>query len=85
VTRSMLKRLSGRFCKKANVHVLVLGLDNGGKSSLIQHFKPRTHQDNMAFEATPTVGFKAEQFQASYDRLKSPVYAVGEQAFHNLL
>jgi len=60
VTRSMLKRLSGRFCKKANVHVLVHGLDNGGKSSLIQHFKLRKHQDTWDLKQLHLLDSKPE-------------------------
>ena len=38
---NMLRRLSNALYKKQEVHILVLGLDNSGKSSLIQHMKPQ--------------------------------------------
>jgi len=53
----MLKRLTAALSKKdKDVHILVLGLDNSGKSSLIQHIKPKKYQGKAAtYEATPTV------------------------------
>ena len=39
--KTMLRRLSNALYKKQEVHILVLGLDNSGKSSLVQHMKPK--------------------------------------------
>jgi len=61
----MLKRLSKAIRRKTPVTLLVVGLDNSGKSSLVQHMKPDKikKQDRPGFEATPTVGFETEEFQ----------------------
>lgn len=39
--------------------ILVIGLDNSGKSTLINHLKSNT----STFEVTPTVGFQIEEFK----------------------
>ena len=89
----MWRRLSNALYKKQEVHILVLGLDNSGKSSLIQHMKPKkvvahlSHKrwfhvdgklqvrDKETFEATPTVGFQTEEFQAScQSSTKFPIF-----------
>mmetsp|Transcript_8719 Transcript_8719/g.22541 ORF Transcript_8719/g.22541 Transcript_8719/m.22541 type:complete len:102 (-) Transcript_8719:942-1247(-) len=63
----MLKRLTAALSKKdKDVHILVLGLDNSGKSSLIQHIKPKKYQEKAAtYEATPTVGFQTDKFHVN--------------------
>jgi ADP-ribosylation factor-like protein 6 len=44
---------------RRDVNVLVVGLDNSGKSSLLNFLRPReTQKDNIV----PTVGFNVEQF-----------------------
>ncbi|KDO23717.1 hypothetical protein SPRG_10495 [Saprolegnia parasitica CBS 223.65] len=45
--------------KKAVVRILVVGLDNSGKTTLVNHLKPRKSQ---ATEVVPTVGFQVEEF-----------------------
>eukprot|EP00903_Cladosiphon_okamuranus_P017669 g16270.t1 len=47
----------GRF--RGNMRILVVGLDNSGKSTLIEHIKPNKAN---TFEATPTVGFQVQEF-----------------------
>lgn len=47
------------FTKK-EAKVLVVGLDNSGKSTLINHLKPKK---SSTFEVVPTVGFSVEHFQ----------------------
>lgn len=42
--------------------ILVIGLDNSGKSTLIHHLKPKT-ATATPFEVTPTVGFQIEEFK----------------------
>ena len=50
-----------RVCQAA-VQGAMLGLDNSGKSTVIQHLKPK----KVALtEVTPTVGFNVEQFSRS--------------------
>ncbi|EKX38258.1 hypothetical protein GUITHDRAFT_97017 [Guillardia theta CCMP2712] len=46
---------------KPQCKVLCVGLDNSGKSTVIQHLKPTSHKT----EVTPTVGFNVEQFSRS--------------------
>lgn len=40
--------------------ILVVGLDNSGKTTLINHLKPK--KTNGTAEVTPTVGFQVEEF-----------------------
>jgi len=47
--------------KKKEVNVLVLGLDNSGKSTLLNHFKS---DDSKSNEIVPTIGFNVEKFQS---------------------
>ncbi|XP_037716017.1 ADP-ribosylation factor-like protein 6 [Drosophila subpulchrella] len=45
--------------KKDKMTILVLGLNNSGKSSIINHFKKSSEQASIV---VPTVGFMVEQF-----------------------
>ena len=48
------------FSKSAKVSILVVGLDNSGKSTLINYLKP-TEQKTL--NIAPTVGFSTEEFR----------------------
>lgn len=48
--------------RKKEVNVLVVGLDNSGKSTLLNHFKP---DEQKASDIVPTIGFNVEKFQRS--------------------
>mmetsp|Transcript_10121 Transcript_10121/g.21335 ORF Transcript_10121/g.21335 Transcript_10121/m.21335 type:complete len:203 (-) Transcript_10121:334-942(-) len=52
-----LKRMLG--FPRNEVQILVIGLDNSGKTTIINHIKPKQLQSN---EVTPTVGFSVEEF-----------------------
>jgi ADP-ribosylation factor-like protein 6 len=45
---------------KHDARLVVIGLDNSGKSTLINHLRP---QRQAAFEVVPTVGFAVEKFE----------------------
>ena len=47
--------------KKKECNVLVVGLDNSGKSSVLNHFKP---EEQKSSEIVPTVGFNVERFKS---------------------
>jgi len=47
--------------KKKEVNVLILGLDNSGKTTIINHLKPEESQQN---DIVPTIGFSVEKFQS---------------------
>lgn len=49
--------------KKKEVNVLVIGLNNSGKSTVINHFK---NEEDRLSEIVPTVGFSVERFQSEY-------------------
>jgi len=46
--------------RKKECNVLVVGLDNSGKSTLLNHFKPEEQQNA---NIVPTVGFNVEKFK----------------------
>ncbi|XP_039482447.1 ADP-ribosylation factor-like protein 6 isoform X1 [Drosophila santomea] len=51
--------------KKDKMTILVLGLNNSGKSSIINHFKKSSEQTSIV---VPTVGFMVEQFYSKWSR-----------------
>lgn len=46
--------------RKKEVNVLVIGLNNSGKSTVINQFK---NEEDRVTEIVPTVGFSVERFQ----------------------
>ncbi|KAF5923894.1 hypothetical protein HPG69_010322 [Diceros bicornis minor] len=59
----LLDRLSGLLgLKKKEVHVLCLGLDNSGKTTIINKLKPANAQSQ---DIVPTIGFSIEKFKSS--------------------
>ena len=47
--------------KKKECNVLVVGLDNSGKSTVLNHFKPAEEKNH---DIVPTVGFSVEKFKS---------------------
>ena len=47
--------------KKHEVKVLVVGLNNSGKSTVLNHLKA---DDDKSTEVVPTVGFSVEKFKS---------------------
>jgi len=47
--------------KKKDVNVLILGLDNSGKTTIINHLKP---EESQQADIVPTIGFSVENFQS---------------------
>ncbi|CAM9734485.1 unnamed protein product, partial [Choristocarpus tenellus] len=62
-----LKKLGEGMVGKPSVGktVLVVGLDNSGKSTLVNNLKPISQQ-GRTLEATPTVGLEVERFTKSH-------------------
>uniref|UniRef100_A0A8B9W2P3 ARF like GTPase 6 n=1 Tax=Bos mutus grunniens TaxID=30521 RepID=A0A8B9W2P3_BOSMU len=59
----LLDRLSGLLgLKKKEVHVLCLGLDNSGKTTIINKLKPSNAQSQ---DIVPTIGFSIQKFKSS--------------------
>ncbi len=55
-------RLAGVLgLRKRECNLLVVGLDNSGKSTVLNHFKP---EENQQAEVVPTVGFNVERFKS---------------------
>ncbi|CAH1783909.1 unnamed protein product [Owenia fusiformis] len=46
--------------KKKEANVLVVGLDNSGKTTIINHLKP---EETKSHDIVPTIGFNVEKFQ----------------------
>lgn len=49
--------------RKQEVKVLVVGLNNSGKTTVLNHFKS---EDDKSTEIVPTVGFNVEKFKSMY-------------------
>lgn len=47
--------------RKKEVNVLVVGLNNSGKSTVVNHFK---NEEEKVTDVVPTVGFSVEKFQS---------------------
>mmetsp|Transcript_83303 Transcript_83303/g.193522 ORF Transcript_83303/g.193522 Transcript_83303/m.193522 type:complete len:186 (+) Transcript_83303:96-653(+) len=55
----LFKRLFGGFGAKKKVRIVVVGLDNSGKTTILNCLKPK----KASLETVPTVGFSTEEFQ----------------------
>mmetsp|Transcript_116594 Transcript_116594/g.363081 ORF Transcript_116594/g.363081 Transcript_116594/m.363081 type:complete len:185 (+) Transcript_116594:87-641(+) len=55
----LFKRLFGSFGVKKKVRIVVVGLDNSGKTTILNCLKPK----KASLETVPTVGFSTEEFQ----------------------
>ncbi|XP_052898599.1 ADP-ribosylation factor-like protein 6 isoform X1 [Anopheles moucheti] len=50
--------------KKEQINILVVGLNNSGKSTIVNHFKNPNERTSIV---VPTVGFSVERFESKYD------------------
>uniref|UniRef100_A0A7S2V202 ADP-ribosylation factor-like protein 6 n=1 Tax=Fibrocapsa japonica TaxID=94617 RepID=A0A7S2V202_9STRA len=66
--------------QKHEVRILIVGLDNSGKTTLINHIKPKKA---TTFEVTPTVGFQVEEF--SKNNLNFTIFDMSGQARYRSL
>ena len=77
----LMKLLSNAFgFSKKEARVLVVGLDNSGKTTIIQHLRPR---NSKVVEVTPTVGFSVEEF--SKNNVAFTVYDMSGQGRYRSL
>ena len=53
--------MGGSFGKK-KASIMIIGLDNSGKTTMINHLKP---EKEKVIEITPTVGYMTESFKQS--------------------
>lgn len=49
--------------RKEQVNILVIGLNNSGKSTIVNHFKEADERSSIV---VPTVGFSVERFQSEF-------------------
>merc|ERR1712054_156917 len=68
VLESPSHRTMGIFQSKKKVKVAVVGLDNSGKSTILNKLKPKQATIN---EVTPTVGFSTEEFEHGSAKFKA--------------
>lgn len=47
--------------RKEQINILVIGLNNSGKSTIVNHFKDPEERSQVTL---PTVGFNVEKFQS---------------------
>jgi ADP-ribosylation factor-like protein 6 len=66
---------------KKEARILVIGLDNSGKTTMIQYLKPQ--KGGQASEVTPTVGFQVEEF--SKNDINFTVYDMSGQGRYRSL
>lgn len=52
--------------KKEQINILVVGLNNSGKSTIVNHFKNPNERTSIV---VPTVGFSVERFESEYQLL----------------
>lgn len=52
--------------RKEQVNILVIGLNNSGKSTIVNHFKDPEERSQVTL---PTVGFNLEKFQSEWQKL----------------
>lgn len=50
--------------KKEQVNILLVGLNNSGKSTIVNHFKDTDERSSII---VPTVGFNVERFQSKFN------------------
>ena len=48
--------------KKRQAHILIVGLDNSGKSTVINHFKSESSRPD---QIVPTIGFNVEKIKSN--------------------
>lgn len=53
--------------KKEQINILVVGLNNSGKSTIVNHFKDPEERSSVTL---PTVGFSVEKFQSEFIQYK---------------
>lgn len=77
----LLDKLSGWLgLRKKEVNVLCLGLDNSGKTTIINHLKPTNTKTQ---DIVPTIGFNIEKFKSS--SLSFTVFDMsGQSRYRNL-
>lgn len=49
--------------RKEQINILVVGLNNSGKSTIVNHFKD---PEERSAHIVPTVGFNVEKFQSEW-------------------
>jgi ADP-ribosylation factor-like protein 6 len=77
---SGLLSLFGAKNRKKKVKIVCCGLDNSGKTTIINLLKPKKQQ---TLDVTPTVGFSVEEFEK--DNLSFTVFDMsGQGKFRNL-
>jgi len=70
----------GLFASKKKVDLITCGLDNSGKSTIINHLKPSKHKEE---QLAPTVGYQVESFSKGQVNFK--VFDMGgAKKFRNL-
>jgi len=66
--------------KKKQANVVVVGLDNSGKTTILNHMKP---EESKQHDIVPTIGFKVENFQ--YQSLQMTCFDMsGQGRYRNL-
>lgn len=53
--------------RKEQINILVIGLNNSGKSTIVNHFKDPEERSQVTL---PTVGFNVEKFQSEWLKQK---------------
>lgn len=78
---SMIAAAFGFSRKEARI--LVIGLDNSGKTTIINFLKAKKGSSATSYEVTPTVGFQVEEFASN--NIKFTVYDMSGQGRYRSL
>jgi len=76
----ILQTLSALFSGNRQVEILVLGLDNSGKTTVLNQLKP---PDSQTSSVVPTVGYNVERFSAA-NMVFSAYDMSGQSRYRNL-
>lgn len=59
----MFMKILNKDRRGKQISILIIGLNNSGKSTIINYFK---NKDDRKFVSVPTIGFNVEHFESEY-------------------
>lgn len=59
----MFMKILSKDKKSKQISILIVGLNNSGKSTIVNYFK---NKDDRKFISVPTIGFNVEHFESKF-------------------